>query len=236
VADLADVLSASQSQYGPDSTIQRLRSEAAQLSAFSPPATRTVGFVGVSGVGKSSLINSLLDIQQLAKTSSARAAACTCVVTEYKYREAGDGFEVEVDWFSRNEVEAQIKEMVGAFRHFHLGNMLDNNGRKPSEEVEKHYRDRAEVAVDLCMAMFGGILGDGGVEEVLLGNEEGNDEEDERRVVLQLMEWVDDMPRPVLGKELFDDAETCSQRLKELTSDLGSHEQAALWPFIRKIR
>jgi hypothetical protein len=233
MSDLSDVLSSNQLHHEPDSTMKRLYDEARELSAFVCPDTRTVGFVGDSGVGKSSLINSLLDIRGLARTS-ASGAACTCVVTEYCYGE-GDGFEVQVEYFDREELEKQIAELLGSYRHFHLSEEL-------SEEEVGVYGEWANVAEDTFRAMFRGRIGD--VGSVLLGGRDGRDEDEgaaegsegEERVLRKLMSWVDDMPHSTTASETFEDAESCSQRLMELTSDLGSVDEAALWPFIRKIR
>ena len=49
---LADVLSGSSLIHEPDSTIRSIREKALHLSVFQPPSTRTIGFVGDSGVGK----------------------------------------------------------------------------------------------------------------------------------------------------------------------------------------
>lgn len=49
---LADVLSGSSLVHEPDSTIRSIHEKALELSVFQPPSTRTIGFVGDSGVGK----------------------------------------------------------------------------------------------------------------------------------------------------------------------------------------
>ncbi|MBE3047789.1 hypothetical protein IMZ48_35825 [Candidatus Bathyarchaeota archaeon] len=51
-SSLADALSGSSLVHEPDSTIRTIREKTLQLSAFQPPSTRTIGFVGESGVGK----------------------------------------------------------------------------------------------------------------------------------------------------------------------------------------
>jgi len=52
VSELADVLSSSSLSNAPDSTMRRLYVEAKRLAQFRCQSTRTVGFVGDSGVGK----------------------------------------------------------------------------------------------------------------------------------------------------------------------------------------
>jgi hypothetical protein len=49
--ELADTLESSALHIDPDSTMQRLHQQAKDLARFQCPSTRTVGFVGDSGVG-----------------------------------------------------------------------------------------------------------------------------------------------------------------------------------------
>ncbi|KAG7103548.1 hypothetical protein HYQ46_011562 [Verticillium longisporum] len=78
-------------------------------------STRTVGFVGDSGVGKSSLLNSLLDRPGIAKMGN-NGVACTCAATEYHYHDRGD-FRVEVVLFSQSEIDEQIFELLRAYQN-----------------------------------------------------------------------------------------------------------------------
>lgn len=54
MSELADVLSSSSLSHAPDSTMRRLYVEVQRLAQFRCQSTRTVGFVGDSGVGKKS--------------------------------------------------------------------------------------------------------------------------------------------------------------------------------------
>jgi hypothetical protein len=90
--DLVAVLETSDLSTDPGTTIYRLRDQARSLAAFECPKKRMIGFIGDSGVGKfqgftkicpgredspssfvtgkSSLINSLLDVKELAASVS----------------------------------------------------------------------------------------------------------------------------------------------------------------------
>lgn len=89
MSEMVNVLSSSTVHNEPGSVMARLRRQAEDLAQFECPPTRTVGFVGDSGagktiiaqiswhpglnflnVGKSSLINSLLDPKDLARSVS----------------------------------------------------------------------------------------------------------------------------------------------------------------------
>jgi ABC-type glutathione transport system ATPase component len=70
VARMAEALASSAARQDESSNIRKFREQASRLSQFQPPSSRTVGLVGDSGVGKSSLINSLLDKEELARAVS----------------------------------------------------------------------------------------------------------------------------------------------------------------------
>jgi hypothetical protein len=67
---IATVLSSSSLHQVIGSSIQNLYQQARKLNNFQLPSSRTVGLVGDSGAGKSSLINSLLDKNNLARAVS----------------------------------------------------------------------------------------------------------------------------------------------------------------------
>uniref|UniRef100_A0A8H7NBD8 Uncharacterized protein n=1 Tax=Bionectria ochroleuca TaxID=29856 RepID=A0A8H7NBD8_BIOOC len=66
-ADLKTVLDDAPLLHDHESTIAKLHEESVKLSSFEYPTSRRIGFVGDSGVGKSSLLNSLLDYKDLAR-------------------------------------------------------------------------------------------------------------------------------------------------------------------------
>jgi ABC-type glutathione transport system ATPase component len=67
---MASVLSSSNLHHENGSSIQKLHQQATRLIDYQLPSSRIVGLVGDSGVGKSSLINSLLDKKGLARDVS----------------------------------------------------------------------------------------------------------------------------------------------------------------------
>lgn len=67
---IVNALSSSALHHEQGSSIHSLHQRALALNAFQLPSTRIVGLVGDSGVGKSSLINSLLDVAELARAVS----------------------------------------------------------------------------------------------------------------------------------------------------------------------
>ncbi|KAH7129906.1 hypothetical protein B0J13DRAFT_627047 [Dactylonectria estremocensis] len=219
MSTMGTVLGSSSLHSDPDSTMQQLYKQAGDLACFNYPSTRTVGFVGDSGVGKSSLLNSLLDFQGLARTSNS-GEACTCVVTEYHYHEK-NGFDIEIQLFSLKEIEDQLLNLLQSYRHFHLHkDEMDPGEREEMKAV-------AERARDTFRSLFRDRMSD---ENFLLKNEESS-------VLQSLNSWAADArPSEIASRECGLSLETCSSRLMQLSSEPASKANPAKWPFIRKIR
>ncbi|KAJ0114119.1 hypothetical protein J7T55_007953 [Diaporthe amygdali] len=219
LVDLTDVLSSNSIHLEPDSTMKGLHERAKMLSRFQPLSTRTVGFVGDSGVGKSSLLNSLLDHRGLARTTN-NGAACTCVVTEYHHH-GEDCFIIEVDKFSSEEIHDQLAELLVSYRTFHLHNgVLDR-------EEHKYLEERANIAADTFRTMFRGILGD---ESWLL-------KESQEVILEQFQTWVSSANAlQSRDRQVVTSLEDCSSLLMQLTSEVPAASAPATWPYIRKIR
>ncbi|KAL2145862.1 hypothetical protein VTI28DRAFT_5944 [Corynascus sepedonium] len=217
---LTGVLGSSTLPLEPDSVIRSLRDKAEELSHFRCPPTRTVGLVGGSGVGKSSLLNSLLDFRGLARTSNG-GAACTCVVTEYRHHDHAN-FVVDVVVFTEDELRDQFHNMVHAYRYNY-----SQSSEMESQEERQHWADQAKLASDTFKAMFG----DQFIPNSLCW---GNSE---TRIVRTLLRWaVDSSPirdtdKHVVGASLED----CSELLMRLSSDYGAAGGPAYWPYIKKI-
>ncbi|KAF7549239.1 hypothetical protein G7Z17_g6514 [Cylindrodendrum hubeiense] len=121
MSNMRDVLGSTSLHNDPDSTMRRLHKEAGDLAGFKYPSTRTVGFVGDSGVGKSSLLNSLLDSRGLARTH--------------------DTLAIDVELFSMEEIKDQLLDLLQSYRHFHFNqNDMETAEREDMEEIAKRAR------------------------------------------------------------------------------------------------
>lgn len=175
--------------------------------------------------GKSSLLNSLLDAESLARTSNS-GAACTCVVTEYHYH-ADDFLTIDVEWFTADELRSQLSDLLEDFRHFHL---------REDEIDADSYEDcktRAELARDTFQAMFRGKLTG---EAFLL--EDGS--ESQAQILATLMSWADEAGSSNMQYQTqHQSQQACSDALMTLTSEVPSQTAAptpATWPYIKKIK
>ncbi|KAF5708726.1 hypothetical protein FGLOB1_6265 [Fusarium globosum] len=234
MSNIQSVLGSSNIHEASESTMRKLHEEAGKLAAFEYPATRTVGFVGDSGVlklllgviapltvvGKSSLLNSLLDTKGLARTSN-NGEACTCVVTEYHYHNR-DTLDIRVDLFSMEELQDQLGRLLQVYRTFelHQDEITDAAERQDMEA-------NAKVANDTFQAMFRGRLTD----MAFLIREPYDD------VLDRLTSWAADA-RPSLSMTLHTglSPQACSNTLMELSSEPASRDSPATWPYIRSIK
>ncbi|KAM0187534.1 hypothetical protein ACHAPI_011071 [Fusarium lateritium] len=204
----------------PESAMRKLHQEASRLADFQYPATRTVGFVGDSGVGKSSLLNSLLDTKGLARTSN-NGEACTCVVTEYHYHNR-ESLDLRVNLFSVEELRDQLGNLLQAYRNFELHqNEVDHAEERQDMEAN------AKVAKDTFQAMFRGRLND---EAFLV-----HDSYDE--ALARITQWASEaMPSPFRTSHTGLSLQACSDTLMDLSSEPASRNTPAVWPYIRSIK
>ncbi|PMD51050.1 uncharacterized protein K444DRAFT_543887 [Hyaloscypha bicolor E] len=219
MAEVTELLTVSSLRHEPDSTVERLHKEAKVLSCFQSSVIRKIGFVGDSGVGKSSIISSILDVKGLVPTSNS-GAVCTCIVTEYHYHNR-DNFVIETELLSMDEVMEQITELLQSYRHYHF------YGAGMYPEEKKDFGDRAKIAQDTFQAMFRGRL-DG--EQFLIDQPEDS-------VLAILQSWTQDMGLSAIGgREVTSTLADCSARLMRYTLGQASSQEPAIWPYVRKIK
>jgi hypothetical protein len=245
-ARLAQFLSISDLHQDQNSRIQNAYQTAIRLSTFQPSSVRIVGFVGDSGVGKSSLINSLLDRAEFTRAVSLEwsinihcfyrtdagakqsnsGAACTCVVTEYHFHDRDD-YCIEIEYFTMQELRRQFEQLLGAYRQ-HKFPESPTMSAADREDLGKN----AALAQSTFRASFRNKLDDR--PEVL-------DTLPFSDAIDTMMGWVEQV-LPRLGtqenslRESFSDTNQCSNRLTVLASETDERDQAYSWPLIRKLK
>ncbi|KAJ5759388.1 hypothetical protein N7520_006544 [Penicillium odoratum] len=134
-------MGASDLAHDPNSSLHKLRSDAKIMSEFQYPEKRTVGFIGDSGVGKSSLINCLLDQINLAK-SSGEGSACTCVVTEFRNVDDDhqEPFTVEADYMNTEERSELLQEL--------LRSQLQNSATKALKTLQTVFQNKPDMGIE----------------------------------------------------------------------------------------
>ncbi|KAF1845874.1 uncharacterized protein K460DRAFT_366720 [Cucurbitaria berberidis CBS 394.84] len=207
------------------STIHKLHQKAVTMSTFQPPDSRIIGFVGDAGVGKSSLINSLLDREDFARTSSS-GSACTCVVTEYHYHDQNT-FLIHIDHFTIDELQRQFQELLRAYRDY------DSPPDDKSVGHDKDLERRAHLAGTTFRASFGQRLNEN--PGLLL-------DFPFQQAINMMVKWASqalttsNQDGSAHLPESFDDVRGCSARLQSLTSENNGASQGCPWTFVRKVR
>ncbi|MCJ1399570.1 hypothetical protein MMC11_002772 [Xylographa trunciseda] len=204
-----------------------------------PKATR-IGMMGDSGVGKSSLINSLLGTSELAN-EGATGSACTCVVTEYckAWPMQKQPFAAEIVFFEPTKRQAIIREHFRDY-YVHYCESLDGLDRDAYEESEHRastgfeafralFRNRAEFATDQAATLF------------LSSATSENDE----TILDQLFSWTQQLvlmeeAASGLASYFADTAEELGGKLKRFVQTVsfpqGFDQVASFWPIIRIVR
>ncbi|OAL53048.1 hypothetical protein IQ07DRAFT_533701 [Pyrenochaeta sp. DS3sAY3a] len=228
---IATVLSSSSLHRENGSSIQSIHQQATRLGSFQLPSSRIVGLVGDSGVGKSSLINSLLDKRDLARASSS-GAACTCAVTEYHFHERDD-FIVQVDYFSMEELKKQFEELLRAYRDFQL--LTDRHRNSAEDDVTDSENVRLDKKASLALETFKTSFGER-LDEIpdILSSTPFED------AVATMIEWASQLVPQENERNIFSTIEDCTSCLQKLSSEtnssLPSGNVQSLWPFIQKVR
>ncbi|KAF2638819.1 hypothetical protein P280DRAFT_404207 [Massarina eburnea CBS 473.64] len=233
MSKMSNVLSSSNLHQEPESSVEKLFRQAKKLRDFELHSSRTVGLVGDTGAGKSSLINSLLDHAGLARASSS-GVACTCVVTEYHYHERDD-FIIHIDYFTLDELKTQYENLLRAYRDYQaLASGSDKNTSQKDKDSLKQHANLASATFSAC---FGDMLER---TPAILSSLPFD------HAIKMMLDWTERLlpSQSVSGnseQQQFNSVGKCSVRLGELTSQIGGstvNNQARTfpWPFVKKLR
>ncbi|OJJ42340.1 hypothetical protein ASPZODRAFT_125698 [Penicilliopsis zonata CBS 506.65] len=214
-----------------DSTLSALKEDALRLSKFDFPVTRTVGFIGDSGAGKSAVINSVMDIKGLVQSSN-QGSACTSVVTELRHTDdSHPPYTVEVDYMDSDAIKELLEELVQSFRMYHTDNVFRE---VESVHEQQRVREQATRAWSTLTSLFRGH--DELTHEFLAEQGEGA----YRRILDQLCRWTEASFTSRPGGEasrycvVTGNLEACRRQVEILTRD--PEDGVAWWPFINIIR
>ncbi|KAI4126304.1 MAG: hypothetical protein LQ338_003813 [Usnochroma carphineum] len=136
-----------------NSELSQLRKSADEMKSFESRAVRRVGIVGDSAAGKSSLINSLLNIPDLAHKGD-HGSAVTSFVTEYHRRSPWHTapFTIEAEYCDQEEINNQLHELLTSYRELYqpgLDKELEDN-----EQLYREIRRKSEVAFVTLQSNF----------------------------------------------------------------------------------
>ncbi|KAL2813123.1 hypothetical protein BJX63DRAFT_395031 [Aspergillus granulosus] len=214
--------------------IHELYKQVESMSRFEYPETRIVAFIGDSGVGKSSLINSLLDHDGLARTS-ANGIACTSVVTEFRHIDEThrDPFTVEADFMNMDELRELLQELLRAYRMHHTNAF--------HEVTDREERDRiTSLSVRSWETLKSLFPNEADMTEQFLSNEDAGAES----IILErLEEWARaGLAHRPGGPDALNSTipaaniQECRENLDTLTVSSHQPGRPAVWPFVKLIR
>jgi hypothetical protein len=170
----------------PDMKHSELLSKALMAKAFHVKDAFEIGFLGDSGSGKSSTVNSLMDEIDVAFKGNLGAAA-TQYPTEYRQRglQHSTKFHIEVEYMSTAEVHDYINELYWTCRKFYL---LD-----AEETVDDGVYHKCEVDKDnawqiLC-SIFENQAKSNILTEKLLQDQSENQSQEMLLQFTQTLEW-----------------------------------------------
>lgn len=109
-----------------------------------------VALVGMQGVGKSSLINALLNRPNFSRTS-AGGSACTACAVRYLQKPGADDrsdiYDAEVQFMDDEELEEVVREHAKNYHFYHFG---IGDGEEPTQDDERD----AETAYEFFTLVF----------------------------------------------------------------------------------
>ncbi|GJC81467.1 nuclear GTPase SLIP-GC [Colletotrichum liriopes] len=250
---LVGVLESSPLHESADSTIKRLHAEAQALARFQCPSTRTVGFVGDSGVGKPPGL-----FAWRAGTDGAGAREKQCLELASGPKRPGEdreymscaAMDVFADRFSNSGAACTC--VVTEYHHRAGNDFVVDVELFAEDEVAKQlaqllgsYRrfhlhagemtrgdgaeeaeEQAKVALDTFRAMFRGRLGD---EKFLA-------EDPEADVLSTMRSWLEETYPQDEGEHTMDEVRECSSLLMRLTSEARGARESVVWPYVKKIK
>ncbi|KAJ5622536.1 hypothetical protein N7528_005768 [Penicillium herquei] len=195
----------------------------------------SMGFIGDSGVGKSSVINSLLDQTELAQ-SNGDGAACTSVVTEFRSTDSAhpDPYTIEIEFMESEEIKELLEELLRNFRAFYCPLLYSNVTSKDARESIKLAGERARQT-------FESLFHDR-TETIyeLLGDESENNWDS---IINMLETWAGevlaqrpDQIRDSVAVVTTNDLQSCKDYLDHLMTSSHENGDLVLWPFINLIR
>ena len=87
-------------------------SEITKIKQYAAPPKVIIGIVGSTGAGKSSLINAIIDEENLLGTNCMRASTAIATEIAYNYH-SGKKYRAEVEFVERREWERELRALVG---------------------------------------------------------------------------------------------------------------------------
>lgn len=201
--------------------------EAEVLENFSFSDGMTIGVLGQTGVGKSSLICSLTGVPGIAETSCL-GASCTSVPIEYRKKtdHHSSVFHVEIVHFSGEELTDYVKELVFDYVRYWLPSAADADADEYKELEQSH------VTAWTCLSTaFGKQQKDFDTESWKKEAHEGQ----YQRITEMFAKWTEQLQWPD-GVNESGVWTADANSIEEWRKALSAFTKQGLWPFIKVVR
>jgi Dynamin family len=209
---------------GSEVSCVKLQAEALALSYYEMPVTRLIGVIGQSGHGKSSLINSLLDVDGLAITGEI-GSAVTAFPIEYahKTREQTSDFTVTATFLTSEEINEHLGELLQDYRRPALAGLEELT---PTEHEAAE--NRSETARNIFEAAFSSM------DSFDLKSLDYTGEEEHTKALSLLHSWAASLrwPPNLQDGKWQGVANTTSQ----CANLVNNFVDQGLWPFLKEMR
>ncbi|KAK7605646.1 hypothetical protein JOL62DRAFT_633531 [Phyllosticta paracitricarpa] len=132
-----------------DSDIEFIKSRARLFSGIDYPGDIIVGLRGAAGVGKSSLINSILGIEDAAETGDGHKA-CTAVAQEFRFSDSQDeaNFRAEIEFIPEASRKGALDNYISDFFD-HQSNEFDPNDPQYKDLIKPY-----STCIEALTSMF----------------------------------------------------------------------------------
>ena len=225
-----------------DTRILQLLEKASKSKSLEYPKPRVVGLIGDSGVGKSSLINCLLDTPDIA-LSGANGEACTNVITEYHQAQPAQTapFMAEIILFEPSFVQHTLATHLGWYYRY-----IHRSVESMDQETTNELNARVDTATETFQALFADreeFCDEERTKEFLGQAQSPSDP----KVLQTLFAWVQEciskcgaeggvIRRSACApEELGDEIEPFIKLCKHLRDDNDCHVPS-LWPLIQRVK
>ncbi|KAJ5123593.1 hypothetical protein N7448_009690 [Penicillium atrosanguineum] len=230
--ELSRVISECPLSQDPGTRLHKIYQEARKLSEYKDQERRIVGFIGETGAGKSSVINSILDQRDLARSSGA-GAACTSVPTEFRYVDEKHprSYTIEAEFMDEIEVNGLLEELLRSIRRALVPtdrSLAAGENWAEFEAIAKRshitlkeiFNNRSDLTIE--------YLSRPGAEIEIL--------QELKALALNRLKSGPGRLSSLQYTAVADDLESCKVKLDRLTNSPGDSNTPALWPFIKLIR
>ncbi len=225
-----------------DDRILQLLEKASNSRGLEYPEAKIVGLIGDSGVGKSSLINCLLDTPDIA-LSGANGEACTNVITEYLEAQPSQEtpFMAEIVLYEPASVQRMLAFHLGShYRYMHRS--VETMDTEAIDESDAHY----ETPVETFQTLFANREEFSNEERAKEFLEHAQSVKDPK-ILHILLGWIEEsIPKSdAVGgiirrnayapEELAKETERYTKSCKHLLDENDCHV-SSLWPLVQQVR